>query len=368
LLAENQTDFALAMEKRKPIHVRRWAAKRLLAKHAEAIRLLQGITIRRQHLLPILEAINEISQRLDNLEREVREAKARPNQRGRLAELRGELSGLMQAALDTPSSLRRRLCRLTRIQQQYEAARAELSAANLRLTISIAKRYSNCGVSLLDLIQEGNAGLMRAVDRFDHRRGYKFSTYATWWIRQGISKAIADQGRFVRLPSGAGSRLANVQATVARLVQTRGAQPSLEETAEAAGLSVGDAHFAMRTGRATYSLDQPIGDRQDNYLGKLLADHRQDDPLHNMHQDMLKSRIAEVLQALDDRARMIIRLRFGLVDGRIHTLQEVGKQFGVSKERIRQIETESLDKLKLPHATQKLVNFLEMPLQSSLTN
>ena len=271
----------------------------------------------------------------------------------------------MQTALDTPSSLRRRLGRIARAQQEYEAARSDLSAANLRLAVSVAKRYGNCGVSFLDLIQEGNAGLMRAVDRFDHTRGYKFSTYATWWIRQGISRAIADQSRFIRLPAGMGSRLAKVQTTAARLFQARGSQPSVEETAEAAGLSVGEAHLTMRMGRATLSLDQPIGERQDNYLGKLLPDHREDDPLHNTNQDLLKSRITEVLQRLDYRERddhppplWVRRRPHPYPPG---TRQDVRR----SKERVRQIELEAMDKLKLPKAAGKLVGFLEMPSQTS---
>ena len=368
LLTENQSDFVLTMKKGRSVRLRRAAARRLTARYTKAMRLLEGITIRRQHLMPILAEVRQVSQRLDNLGKELSKAEANPRKRDRAAELQKELSPLMHAALDTPSSLHRRLGRITRAQQGYEAARSDLSAANLRLTISIAKRYGNRGVSFLDLIQEGNAGLMRAVDRFDHTRGYKFSTYATWWIRQGITRAIADQGRFIRLPSGMGNRLAKVQSTAAHLFQARGSQPSIEETAEAAGLSVGEARLTMRMGYAPLSLDQPIGEGQDHYLGKLLPDHREDDPLHNTNQDLLRSRITEVLQKLNYRERTIVRLRYGFVGGRIHTLQELGKMFGVSKERIRQIETEAMNKLKLPIATKKLVGFLEMPVPSELRN
>ena len=366
LLVENQTDFVLTMEKGQSAHRRRLASQRLIARYAKAMRLLEGITIRRQHLVPIVEAVKQISRQLDALSMEMSKTKANPRKRDRVTELQEELSRLMHTALDTPFSLRRRLRRIARTQQEYEAARSDLSAANLRLTVSIAKRYNNCGVSFLDLIQEGNAGLMRAVDRFDHTRGYKFSTYATWWIRQGISKAIADQSRLIRLPAGMGSRLYKVQTAAARLFHAHGSQPSVEETAAAAGLSVGEARLTMRMGRATFSLDHPIGD--DDYLGNLLPDHRADDPLHNTNQDLLKSRIAEVLQRLDYRERTIIRLRYGFVGHRTHTLQELGKMFGVSKERVRQIETAAMDKLKLPKAAQQLVGFLEMPSQSELRN
>ena len=158
-----------------------------------------------------------------------------------------------------------------------------------------------------------------------------------------------------------GNRLAKVQSTAASLLQARGFQPSVEQTAEAAGLSVGEARLTMRVGLAPLSLDQPIGQRQDNYLGRLLPDHRENDPLHNTNHDLLRSRITEVLEKLDYRERTIIRLRYGFVGGRIHTLQELGKMFGVSKERIRQIETEAMDKLKLPNATQSLSVFSRCP-------
>ena len=293
LLAANQTDFALALSEGQAVHARRLAARRLIARRAKAARLLEGIAIRRQHLLPILEAIRQNSQWLDNLSREVSKTRANPRKRDRAAELQAELSHSMQTALDTPAALRRRLRGIACAQQEYEAARADFSNANLRLAVSVAKRYSNCGLGFPDLIQEGNAGLMRAVDRFDHTRGCAFSTYATWWIRQGILQAIADQSRFIRLPAGMGGQLAKVQTIAGRLFQAHGSRPSVEETAEAAGLTAAEAHVAMRLGRAPLSLDQPIDTRHENYLGELLQDHREVDPLHTTNQDLLKSRITK---------------------------------------------------------------------------
>jgi RNA polymerase primary sigma factor len=354
-LAENQADFAFATQKSRTVRFRRAALRRLVARRGKAVRRLEGITIRRQHLLSILEEVRQVSQRLDALSKEVGRAEANPRKRDHAAELQRQLSQLMRTALDTPSALRHRLWRIARIQREYEAARSALSSANLRLAVSVAKRYSKCGLGLLDLIQEGNTGLMRAVDRFDHARGYKFSTYATWWIRQGITRAIAEQSRVIRLPAGMGSRVVKVQTTAARLVQSLGFQPSVEDTAEAAGLAVGEAGLSMRAGRAPVSLDQPIGERQDNYLGKLLRDYREDDPLYNTNHDLLKSRIREVLKRLNYRERTIIRLRFGFVDGHIHTFQDLGKMFGVSKERVRQIELAAVNKLQLPKTARKLV-------------
>ena len=367
-LAESQTDVALVMESGQTLHCRRLALRRLITRRAKAIGLLEGITIRRQHLSPILAAVRQISQRLDNLNAEASKPGADSRKRGCATKLHTELSQLIQTALDTPSSLRRRLRQIARAQQEYEAARSDLSTANLRLAVSVAKRYCNGGLSFLDLIQEGNAGLMRAVDRFDHARGYRFSTYATWWIRQAITRALADQSRTIRLPAGMGSQLAKVQTAAACLFHARGSQPSIEETAAAAGLSVDEARLTMRMGLAPLSLDLPIGERQDDYLGEFLQDYREDDPLHKTNQDQLKSRIAEVLQRLDYRERTIVRFRFGFVDGRTHTLRDLGKMFGVTRERIRQIELGALDKLKHPKATRRLAGFVEMPLPTRLTS
>ena len=250
LLAANRTDFALAREKGQPARVRRLALQRVKARWAKAVPLLEGITIRRQHLLPIRESIRQMSERLDKLSAEMGQIRGKPRKRQRAAELRAELSRSMHAALDTPSELRRRLRQIDKAHKEYEAARSDLSAANLRLTVSVAKRYDNHGVSFLDLVQEGNAGLMRAVDRFDHTRGYKFSTYATWWIRQGISKAIADQSRFIRLPALMRKQVVEVQTAGERLRQARGFQPSIEETARATGLSAGEARLSMTMARA----------------------------------------------------------------------------------------------------------------------
>jgi RNA polymerase primary sigma factor len=369
LLARNRSDFALAIERQQPLHDRWSAMRRLIRRRAKAVALLEPVTIRRRYLLPVLESLRQTSLQLDGLNHELTQVRANPRLHRRAGKLEQEIAQLMRAALDTPSALCRRVRRLARMRKEYEAARSELSTANLRLTVSIAKRYANSGMAFSDLIQEGNAGLMRAVDRFDHTRGYKFSTYATWWIRQGITRAIAHEGRMIRLPAGMRSRLAMVQTTATRLLQDRGCAPAIEDTAAAAGLSAGEAHFTMRMGLTPLSLDQPLSQRQDNYhLGKLLKDHREDDPLHNTNRDLLKSRIAEVLRKLSYRERMIIRLRFGLADGTTHSLEEVGQMFGVSKERIRQIEIVAMSKLQLPKAARKLVGFLEMPLQGELRN
>ena len=361
LLTRNRADFRVAINKRRPKRERRKAWRRLVCRRNKAVRLIEEVGLRTQRLHPPLGQLREISRRMDTLSQELAQLRRHRQAADRVAEIRSELRYLMRITLETPSTLRRRAANTVRLQERYDAAKRSLSAGNLRLVVSIAKRYRNRGLSFLDLIQEGNTGLMRAVDKFEHARGYKFSTYATWWIRQAITRAIADQSRTIRVPVHMIETMSRVRCVTRDLTQLNGCEPTVEETARAAGLSVDETSCVLQMSRQPLSLDQPVSDHEDSYFGEFLEDYREDDPLYDMNQDSLKARIADVLAALNYREREIIRLRYGLADGYTYTLEEVGKIFSVTRERVRQIEAKAVRKLQHPVRSRKLSGFLDRP-------
>jgi RNA polymerase primary sigma factor len=360
LLLRNHGDYYLAIDKSKPMADRRNAWKRLVCRRNKAVRLVEEMNLRTNRLEPMFNKLITIQNQMATLKARIEEAKVAGHSDGSTVDkLVAEVRYLMRITYETPATLTRRVQRVIANRVKYDAAKRDLSAGNLRLVVSIAKKYRNRGLSFLDLIQEGNTGLMRAVDKFEYERGFKFSTYATWWIRQAITRAIADQSRTIRVPVHMIDTMSKVRQVTRDLIQELGREPSVEETAARAGLTLDDARVVIKMARQPLSLDQPVGDHDDSFFGEFLEDHRNDDPLYETNQETLKQQIHEAMQTLNYREREILKLRYGLADGYAYTLEEVGKIFQVTRERVRQIESKAVKKLQHPQRSKSLSSFVD---------
>jgi RNA polymerase primary sigma factor len=273
--------------------------------------------------------------------------------------LRADIGAIAEETGLKIAEFRRIVAKVQKGERDAGRAKKEMVEANLRLVISIAKKYTNRGLQFLDLIQEGNIGLMKAVDKFEYRRGYKFSTYATWWIRQAITRSIADQARTIRIPVHMIETMSKLRNVSKKLLQSKGREPSVEEVAEASGISVEEAKRVMKISKHPISLDRPIGDSDDSYFGDFIEDDSAESPMQAAGHEMLKERIDDVLRTMTFREREIVKLRYGIGDGYTYTLEEVGRIFRVTRERVRQIEAKAVRKLRHPVRARQLASFLD---------
>lgn len=358
LMQRQQQDFATLISRCATAEEKQAARKRYLARRGKMLHLVEELSLRTRRVQPMMNVLEELSQRMDRLQRHLKELKAEGASAARLAPLRHELRQLMLQTLETPTSLRNRCALLRKQVAEFDRVKRELSSGNLRLVVSIAKKYRNRGMSFLDLIQEGNTGLMRAVDKYEYRRGFKFSTYATWWIRQAITRAIADQARTIRIPVHMIDVLSKLQQTAKRLQHEMGHMPTHEETALAAGIDLEESLHVLDIGRTPVSLDRPVGEGEDCSFGEFVEDAHTDNPLKLANNSLLREKINELLKTLTYREREIVRLRYGLADGYCYTLEEVGRLFKVTRERVRQIEAKAVSKLQHPVRSAELSEYV----------
>ena len=323
-----------------------------------AVKLLEELSLRTSKVTPLMKKLSSISTKMVELEQRIEELGKVKDPGEDLEVCQEELSGLEDLVLENAQDLHRRVVAIRKIYYKYEDAKRKLSGGNLRLVVSIAKKYRNRGLSFLDIIQEGNTGLMRAVDKYEYRRGFKFSTYATWWIRQAITRAIADHARTIRIPVHMIETMSKLRNFSKMLMQELGREPTIEEIAKRAKMSVSETRRVLKISRHPISLDRPVGESEDSYFGDFIEDERADNPVESATQEMLKDKIEQVLKTLTYREREIIKLRYGIGDGYTYTLEEVGRIFKVTRERVRQVEAKAIRKLQHPVRARKLEGFL----------
>jgi len=338
---------------------------RINSTRRKAVTLLEELSLRTSRVIPLMKKLQSISTKLSGLKQNITDKSLRLTEDDQQA-MQEEFAGLVDLVHEDPDALGRRCQRIRTVFNEYEDAKRKLSGGNLRLVVSIAKKYRNRGLSFLDIIQEGNTGLMRAVDKYEYRRGYKFSTYATWWIRQAITRAIADHARTIRIPVHMIETMSKLRNISKKLLQDLGREPTIEEISREAKMPVSECRRVLKIARHPISLDRPVGESEDSYFGDFIEDEAAENPVETATQEMLRDRIDQVLTTLTYREREIIKLRYGIGDGYTYTLEEVGRIFKVTRERVRQVEAKALRKLQHPVRSRKLEGFLDGSILATL--
>jgi RNA polymerase primary sigma factor len=338
--------------------------ERVDAKIQEGVELLEELNIQVKHIHPLVPVIEDHLRRMQSVSRRVRRHRSDGKTNERLDESKKEARDLEVRGSDTAARLSARCSRITELRLHYEGLKKEIASRNLRLVVSVAKKHRNVGLPFLDLIQEGNAGLVRALDKYEFSRGFRFSTYATWWIRQAITRAIAEQSRTIRIPVHRVELLNRLKSTREKFRREHGREPTLEETANLLDLSVDETLQMFEVIKKPISIDQQVGHHDDRFVGDLIEDKSAEGPSDSTEREILRERLHDVLETLPIREREILKLRYGLSDGLTYTLEEVGNIFHVTRERVRQIELRAVAKLRHPVRRSKLVSLLESVRES----
>ena len=361
MMERNRVEFAELRRAGEKPRVYRSLVRRIRDRRRRGVVLLEELHIQIKKFRDLVKKMKDCSQELDALRRRLEDLKGERSAESlrERKEVETRLEARVEEAAEFPDHLSWRIRQVDDRYAQYEEAKRKLSSGNLRLVVSIAKKYRNRGLTFLDLIQEGNTGLMKAVEKYEYRRGYKFSTYATWWIRQAITRSIADQARTIRIPVHMIETMSKLRNVTKDLVQKKGREPTIDEIAATSGISVDECKRVFKIAKHPISLDRPIGDSDDSYFGDFIEDESAESPVSAASHEMLKDKIEKVLQTLTFREREIIKLRYGIGDGYTYTLEEVGRIFKVTRERVRQIEAKAVRKLQHPVRARKLEGFLE---------